>query len=194
MDKVQKHNSFNTNIPSSETYRNYHFRGPYHRQYRQEWILQNIFFLGARNCLTESALWAGALLCWRIQSLEVQAFSKHITVSSSKFGCTTTALILKCLYECTRFRTFQHIHRFCEILDDFFFHLLRPSLNRLRLPKTHDFFIAFSPYASESTAQVSLAFFPNFTQNLMLIGCSKNRSHVFATRRRKTISVRLLKS
>jgi len=113
--------------------------------------------------LRDSAMLAGALLCWRIQSLEVQAFSKHITVSSSKFGCTTTALILKCLYECTRFRTFQHIHRFCEILDDFFFHLLRPSLNRLRLPKTHDFFIAFSPYASESTAQVSLAFFPYFT-------------------------------
>jgi hypothetical protein len=45
---------------------------------------------------------------------------------------------------------------------------------------THkDFFIA-----SESIAQVSLASFPNFTQNLMLIRCSKNRSPFFATRRR----------
>jgi len=25
MDKVQKYNSFNTNTPSSESYRNYHF-------------------------------------------------------------------------------------------------------------------------------------------------------------------------
>jgi hypothetical protein len=29
MDKVQKHNSFNTNTPSSESYRNYEGRGVY---------------------------------------------------------------------------------------------------------------------------------------------------------------------
>jgi uncharacterized protein YktB (UPF0637 family) len=48
-------------------------------------------------------------------------------------------------------------------------------------------FIASSPWASEeSIAQVSLASFHNFTQNLMLIHCSKNRSLIFATRRRNT--------
>jgi len=31
----------------------------------------------------------------------------------------------------------------------------------------------------ESTAQVSLAFFANFTQSLMLIGCSKKTNHSF---------------
>jgi hypothetical protein len=46
-----------------------------------------------------------------------------------------------------------------------------------------NFFIASFPQTSETLAQVSLAFFPNFTQNLMSIRCSKHRSLIFATRR-----------
>jgi hypothetical protein len=37
----------------------------------------------------------------------------------------------------------------------------------------------------ESTAQVSVAFFPNSTQNIMLIHFSKNLSLTFAMRHRK---------
>jgi hypothetical protein len=54
------------------------------------------------------------------------------------------------------------------------------------LKKTLDFLRASPPQASESIEQVSLAFIPNFTQNLMLICCSKNRSFIFATRCRYT--------
>jgi hypothetical protein len=36
-----------------------------------------------------------------------------------------------------------------------------------------DFFRASAPYASESTAQVSRPLFLNFTQNVILILCSK---------------------
>jgi hypothetical protein len=46
------------------------------------------------------------------------------------------------------------------------------------------FFRASPLSALESTAQVSLTFFPNFTQNLMLIHCSKNLSFIFVTRHR----------
>jgi hypothetical protein len=38
---------------------------------------------------------------------------------------------------------------------------------------TANFVVCFQDH-TDSTAQVSLAFFPNITQNLMLIHCSKN--------------------
>jgi hypothetical protein len=43
--------------------------------------------------------------------------------------------------------------------------------------KTLDFFIASHPLGAESIAQVSVAFFPNLTQNLMLIHFSKTITH-----------------
>jgi hypothetical protein len=46
--------------------------------------------------------------------------------------------------------------------------------------------MASPTWPPKNIAQVSLAFFPNFTQTLILICCSKNRSLIFATRRRIT--------
>jgi hypothetical protein len=60
------------------------------------------------------------------------------------------------------------------------------SLNPLFYSKTLDFFIASLPQALESISQVLLALFPNFTQNVMLLHCSKTRSLIFAARRRNT--------
>jgi len=56
------------------------------------------------------------------------------------------------------------------------------------LKKKLYFSIVPPPQDSKSNAQVSLALFPNFTQNLMLICCSKNRSLILATRRRNTLT------
>jgi hypothetical protein len=55
-------------------------------------------------------------------------------------------------------------------------------------------FHSFSPICLESFAQVSLAFFPNFMQNLMLIHCSENRTFNFVMRHRNihTLSAQLL--
>ena len=48
-----------------------------------------------------------------------------------------------------------------------------PFLNHLCHSKTLDIFIAYSPYATVSRANVSLALLPIFTQNLMFIRCSR---------------------
>jgi hypothetical protein len=53
-------------------------------------------------------------------------------------------------------------------------------LNHLCHSKTLDVSLAPLPQALETTAQLSFASFPNFTQNLMLIRCSKNRSLICA--------------
>jgi len=42
------------------------------------------------------------------------------------------------------------------------------------------------PQVSESIAQLSLVFIPNFAQNSMFIRCSKNLSLIFQTRRKNT--------
>jgi len=38
-------------------------------------------------------------------------------------------------------------------------------------------FTASPPYESNSSVQLSLAFFPNFTQNVMLVRCSIKTDH-----------------
>jgi hypothetical protein len=55
----------------------------------------------------------------------------------------------------------------------------RPSLNLLCHSKTLDFFIASAPQASVNICRVSLALFPNFAQNLMLMRCSNNHHSFF---------------
>jgi len=52
----------------------------------------------------------------------------------------------------------------------------RPYLNLLCDSKTFYFFVASPSQAAESIAQMSLALFPNFTENLMFIVCTKNWS------------------
>jgi hypothetical protein len=51
-------------------------------------------------------------------------------------------------------------------------------------------FVVYFQDNIESSAQMSIAFFPNFTQNLMLIHSSKNQSLIFVMRcRNMCISV-----
>jgi hypothetical protein len=53
-------------------------------------------------------------------------------------------------------------------------------------PKKHFTFHSVPPQALEDMAQVSLAFFPNFTQNFMLIHCFENQSLISVTRHGNT--------
>jgi len=55
----------------------------------------------------------------------------------------------------------------------------RPYLNLLCHSKALDFFIAYSPKATINRANVSLALLQIFTQNLMLICCSRFLSLIF---------------
>jgi len=56
------------------------------------------------------------------------------------------------------------------------FHVIRTLFELFTHSKKLHFFVPSSPKASENSAQVSLAFLPHFTQNLTLMGCSKNLS------------------
>jgi len=139
-----------------------------------------------RRCFCSSVNSRGAAFT---ETFLMTKFSSATCLAVCKFSYTAMGLILKRPSECVRFRTFstfpsvlRDLGRLLSSSSTFF----RPSLSRLYHSETPDFFIAFPPYVSESTAQVSLAFFPNFTQNVMLIRFSKNRSLIFATRRRKT--------
>jgi len=63
--------------------------------------------------------------------------------------------------------TFSLVYAFSD--KNFFQHFsfyAQPSCNLLPHSKTLDLFIASMPYASENIPHVSLALFPNFTQNL----------------------------
>jgi hypothetical protein len=113
-----------------------------------------------------------------------------LSVSVSKFSYTAIALILKHLSECIRFCSFSI---FSSVLWDpgrplllSFSTFSWPSLNRLCHSETLECSITSPPWSLEEHFTSVTLVFPNFTQNLMSIRCSKNRSLIFATRRRNT--------
>jgi hypothetical protein len=131
----------------------------------------------ARNCLTESALWAGALPWWRIKSLGQSSVLSLLTVSYSasifphnKLGWLSGLVewIQSKQYPWYRIKSWALVF-ICD------FDMRASWIVRISAVSVANFLACFQDHI-ESITQVSLAFFPNVTQNWTLFRWSKNRS------------------